>query len=224
MSPPDFKVGLLFSECSLTAASEITQANATHLAITEVNSGVYAFDTAVLRDALGRLSDGNAQGELYLTDAIAVVDADGGRAGSLEITDAWLVTGVNDRVQLAAMRAELNRRLLQRWMLAGVTVVDPATTYVDALRTAIDQATDGFVPDLVFISAGFDSLKGDPLGGFTLELEHISLLTTHLVDQAKSWCGGRLVSALEGGYDPERLAQASVTHMRALAEIATLAP
>ena len=99
-----------------------------------------------------------------------------------------------------------------------------ATTYVDALRHAIDSATEGFVPDLVFISSGFDSLKGDPLGGFTLELEHIQLLTTDLVERAKSWCGGRVVSALEGGYAPERLAQASVTHMRALAEIATLAP
>jgi acetoin utilization deacetylase AcuC-like enzyme len=99
-----------------------------------------------------------------------------------------------------------------------------ATVYVDALRTAIDSATEGFVPDLVFISAGFDSLKGDPLGGFTLELEHIDLLTRDLVDRAKTWCGGRVVSALEGGYAPERLAQASVVHMRALAEIATLAP
>jgi acetoin utilization deacetylase AcuC-like enzyme len=99
-----------------------------------------------------------------------------------------------------------------------------ATAYVDALRHAIDGATEGFVPDLVLISAGFDSLKGDPLGGFTLELDHIQLLTTELVERAKHWCGGRVVSALEGGYAPERLAQASVTHMRALAEIATLAP
>ena len=99
-----------------------------------------------------------------------------------------------------------------------------ATAYVDALRHAIDSATEGFVPDLVLISAGFDSLKGDPLGGFTLEHEHIHFLTTELVERAKHWCGGRVVSALEGGYAPERLAQASVTHMRALAEIATLAP
>ncbi len=116
----------------LTGIVEHADASPEQLRITEVNSGVYAFDTGVLRDALGRLSDGNAQGELYLTDAIAVVDGDGGRAGTLEITDTWLVTGVNDRVQLAAMRAELNRRLLERWMLAGVTVVDPATTWVDA--------------------------------------------------------------------------------------------
>lgn len=93
--------------------------------------------------------------------------------------------------------------------------------YVDALRGAMDAATTGFVPDLVLISAGFDSLKGDPLGGFTLELEHFALLTRELVDRASGWCGGRVVSALEGGYAPDRVAQACVVHMRALAQLAT---
>jgi acetoin utilization deacetylase AcuC-like enzyme len=97
----------------------------------------------------------------------------------------------------------------------------PAETYVGALLGAVDQATNGFTPDLVLISAGFDSLKGDPLGGFTLEPDDIVRLTRELVDRAKSWCGGRVVSALEGGYAPERLAQGCVSHMRALAEIAT---
>ena len=97
----------------------------------------------------------------------------------------------------------------------------PAETYVDALLGTVDLATKGFTPDLVLISAGFDSLKGDPLGGFTLEPEHIVRLTRELVDRAKGWCHGRVVSALEGGYAPERLAHASVSHMRALAEIAT---
>ena len=97
----------------------------------------------------------------------------------------------------------------------------PPQEYVDALLHAVDDATRGFVPDLVLISAGFDSLKGDPLGGFTLEVEHVFRLTTELVSRAKGWCGGRVVSALEGGYAPERLAQASVAHMRGLAEIAT---
>ena len=95
--------------------------------------------------------------------------------------------------------------------------------YMDALRGAMDAATTGFVPDLVLISAGFDSLKGDPLGGFTLELEHFDLLTRDLVDRASAWCGGRVVSALEGGYAPDRVAQACVVHMRALAQLATFA-
>ena len=88
--------------------------------------------------------------------------------------------------------------------------------YVDALRSAIDAATAGFVPDLVMISAGFDSLRGDPLGAFTLEYEHIEHLTRHLVECADAWCAGRIVSSLEGGYDPERLAVACVRHLRAL--------
>ncbi len=88
--------------------------------------------------------------------------------------------------------------------------------YVDAFEGAIDDATADFVPDVVFISAGFDSLAGDPLGGFTLELDHVQQLTRFVVERAERWCDGRVVSALEGGYAPERLAAACVMHMRAL--------
>jgi acetoin utilization deacetylase AcuC-like enzyme len=93
----------------------------------------------------------------------------------------------------------------------------PREEYVRAFEGAIDAATRGFVPDLILISAGFDSLAGDPLGGFTLEVEDFESLTHSLVARANSWCGGRLVSALEGGYAPDRLAQASVRHLAALA-------
>ncbi len=89
--------------------------------------------------------------------------------------------------------------------------------YVDALERGIDSATSGFVPDLILISAGFDSMYGDKLGGFTLQLEHFDALTRSLVSRAESWCGGRLVSALEGGYVPDRLGEACVSHLRALA-------
>jgi acetoin utilization deacetylase AcuC-like enzyme len=88
--------------------------------------------------------------------------------------------------------------------------------YVDAFEGAIEEATADFVPDVVLISAGFDSLAGDPLGGFTLELEHVQALTRFVVERAERWCDGRVVSALEGGYAPERLAAACVIHMRAL--------
>ena len=97
----------------------------------------------------------------------------------------------------------------------------PAPQYRDALLRAVDAATKGFTPDLVLISAGFDSLKGDPLGGFTLEQKDFVHLTNELVSRAKQWCGGRVVSALEGGYAPEPVARASVAHMRALAELAS---
>jgi acetoin utilization deacetylase AcuC-like enzyme len=88
--------------------------------------------------------------------------------------------------------------------------------YVEALVSAIDAATTGWTPDLVLISAGFDSLRGDPLGGFTLELEHIAGLTQAIVERATAWCEGRVVSALEGGYAPQRVGAASVAHLRAL--------
>jgi acetoin utilization deacetylase AcuC-like enzyme len=94
----------------------------------------------------------------------------------------------------------------------------PRRDYVSALESAIDAATTGFVPDLILISAGFDSLAGDPLGGFTLEIEDFVELTRSLVERANSWCGGRVVSALEGGYAPDRLAQAAVHHLAALAD------
>jgi acetoin utilization deacetylase AcuC-like enzyme len=89
--------------------------------------------------------------------------------------------------------------------------------YVDALERGIDAATDGFIPDLIMISAGFDSMFGDKIGGFTLELEHFDALTRSLVARAESWCGGRVVSALEGGYVPDRVGEACMTHLRALA-------
>ena len=97
-------------------------------------------------------------------------------------------------------------------MAAGL----PAATYRDTLLAAVDAATDAWRPDLVLISAGFDSLAGDPLGGFTLELDDVAALTRALVARAEGWCGGRVVSALEGGYAPERLAAAVVAHLDAL--------
>ncbi len=92
----------------------------------------------------------------------------------------------------------------------------PRDKYVAALERGIDAATNGFVPELILVSAGFDSLAGDPLGGFTLETEDFESLTRSLVARAESWCGGRLVSALEGGYAPDRLAEASLRHLAAL--------
>lgn len=99
--------------------------------IDEVNSGVYAFDAAVLRDALGKLSTDNSQGELYLTDVVHIArEADRVVRGH-RIDDAMKVAGVNDRVQLATMAAELNRRLCEDAMRGGATIVDPATTWID---------------------------------------------------------------------------------------------
>jgi acetoin utilization deacetylase AcuC-like enzyme len=88
--------------------------------------------------------------------------------------------------------------------------------YVSAFLGAVDTATVDWTPDLVLISAGYDSMAGDPLGGFTLELKDIERLTREMVARADSWCGGRLVAALEGGYVPDRLGQACVVTMEGL--------
>lgn len=117
---------------SVEAIVEQKDATPGQAAIREINSGVYAFDAAVLTDALGRLSTDNAQGEQYLTDVLSIARGDGHRVGTWTCDDRWLVEGVNDRVQLAALGAELNRRLAEQWMRAGVTMTDPSTVWLDA--------------------------------------------------------------------------------------------
>ena len=100
-------------------------------AIDEVNAGVYAFALAALRRALASIGTANDQGEKYLTDAAAAIREHGGTIDARLVSDPWLVAGVNDRAQLAAVAAELNRRIVRDWMLAGVTVQDPASTWID---------------------------------------------------------------------------------------------
>ncbi|MCR6493747.1 bifunctional UDP-N-acetylglucosamine diphosphorylase/glucosamine-1-phosphate N-acetyltransferase GlmU [Cellulomonas sp. P24] len=125
----------------VTAIVEEKDADEAQRAVREINSSVYVFDAAVLRGCLGRLDRDNAQGEVYLTDVLALARADGGRVRAVRVDDPVLVEGVNDRAQLAVLRAELNRRILRRWMLEGVTVVDPATTWVDVDVTLARDVT-----------------------------------------------------------------------------------
>ena len=114
---------------------EHKDADDTQLQIREINSGIYAFDARVLSAGLAGLTTDNAQGELYLTDVVAHARTSGGRVGAVETDDPWQTEGVNDRVQMAAMRRVLNQRVLERWMRGGVTVVDPASTWVDVTVT-----------------------------------------------------------------------------------------
>ncbi|KZS57644.1 bifunctional UDP-N-acetylglucosamine diphosphorylase/glucosamine-1-phosphate N-acetyltransferase GlmU [Mycobacterium ostraviense] len=113
------------------AIVEQTDATPSQREIREVNTGVYAFDIAALRSALSRLSSNNAQQELYLTDVIAILRRDGHTVSARHIDDSALVAGVNNRVQLAQLGSELNRRIVATHQLAGVTVIDPATTWID---------------------------------------------------------------------------------------------
>jgi bifunctional UDP-N-acetylglucosamine pyrophosphorylase/glucosamine-1-phosphate N-acetyltransferase len=113
------------------AIVEHADATPSQRGIREVNAGVYAFDTAALRSALNRLSSDNAQQELYLTDVIAILRGDGQSIHASHVDDSALVAGVNNRVQLAQLGAELNRRIVAAHQMAGVTVVDPASTWID---------------------------------------------------------------------------------------------
>lgn len=111
----------------------VEEADATNeqRAITEINSGVYAFESGLLADSVKRLPTNNAKGEEYLTDVVAVLRTEGHRVATMTIPDADEVHGVNDRVQLAHARRILNARILEGWMRAGATIVDPLTTLID---------------------------------------------------------------------------------------------
>ena len=115
----------------IVAIVEETDATPQQRAIREINAGVYAFDIAALRSALNRLSSKNAQQEQYLTDVVAIVRADGQVVHARHVDDAALVAGVNDRVQLSEIGKELNRRVVAAHQRDGVTVIDPATTWID---------------------------------------------------------------------------------------------
>jgi bifunctional UDP-N-acetylglucosamine pyrophosphorylase / glucosamine-1-phosphate N-acetyltransferase len=127
------------AEGTVTGIVEHRDADDTQREITEINSGIYVFDVAALRSALTELVPANDQGELYLTDVLSVVRDAGKPIGAYFIDDVWQTEGVNDRIQLSQMNAELNRRILERWMREGVTVVDPATTWVHG---SVDIAPD----------------------------------------------------------------------------------
>ncbi len=109
-------------------------------AIREVNAGVYVGEAAALRRALGSLGEDNDQGEQYLTDVLGLLVAEGAPVAGVPAEDPVDVLGCNDRRELAARRRTLNDRVLDDLMRAGVTVVDPATTWVDVTVTVAADA------------------------------------------------------------------------------------
>jgi bifunctional UDP-N-acetylglucosamine pyrophosphorylase / glucosamine-1-phosphate N-acetyltransferase len=119
---------------SVKAIVEAVDASEEELAIHEVNSSIYAFDSAQLWPALDRLDPANAQGELYLTDAVRLLVDDGARVVADE-TEPEEVAGVNTRVELAEAAAALRDRINEEHMLAGVTIVDPITTWIEPTVT-----------------------------------------------------------------------------------------
>ncbi|PTM97901.1 UDP-N-acetylglucosamine pyrophosphorylase /glucosamine-1-phosphate N-acetyltransferase [Streptomyces sp. VMFN-G11Ma] len=120
---------------AVTEIVEHKDATEAQRAIREINSGVFAFDGQLLADALKKIRTDNSQGEEYLTDVLGILREAGHRVGASVAGDHREIAGINNRVQLSEARRILNDRLLTAAMLAGVTVVDPATTWVDVTVT-----------------------------------------------------------------------------------------
>jgi bifunctional UDP-N-acetylglucosamine pyrophosphorylase/glucosamine-1-phosphate N-acetyltransferase len=120
---------------------EQRDAKPAQLEIEEVNAGVYVFDAKSLREALAKVGTHNAQGEKYLTDVAALLIHENQKVEAVAIEDHWLVAGINDRVQLSEVAAELNFRICEAWQRAGVTIQDPATTWVDITVQIGEDAT-----------------------------------------------------------------------------------
>ncbi|MAY95254.1 MAG: UDP-N-acetylglucosamine diphosphorylase/glucosamine-1-phosphate N-acetyltransferase [Nocardioides sp.] len=113
------------------AIIEHKDASPEQLELTEINSGIMAFEAGFLLDALPGLGNDNAQGEYYLTDLVGLAREAGLMVGAHLLDDVVQTEGVNDRTQLASLGRLLNDRVVERWMREGVTVVDPATTWID---------------------------------------------------------------------------------------------
>ncbi len=115
----------------VTGIVEEADATPEQRALTEISSGMFAFDGELLADAVKRIPPARATGEEYLTEVPAILRADGHLVGSAFCVDFDEIQGVNDQAQLARARRVLNERLLAHWMAAGVTIVDPASTWID---------------------------------------------------------------------------------------------
>jgi bifunctional UDP-N-acetylglucosamine pyrophosphorylase / glucosamine-1-phosphate N-acetyltransferase len=124
----------------LTEIVEQRDATPAQQRIDEINSGCYAFNGALLADAVKRVATDNAQGQEYLTDVVKILRADGHPVGALVADDPTEIAGINDRIQLADARRTLNQRILEDWMRSGVTVIDPSSTWVDVTVTAGQDA------------------------------------------------------------------------------------
>lgn len=116
---------------SVARIVEHKDADPATLDIDEINSGMYAFEAESLAASLDRLTTDNAQGEEYLTDVISLLRGDGRTVAASVCADPTEILGVNDRVQLAEAASIMRDRINEQWMRAGVTMVDPATVWLD---------------------------------------------------------------------------------------------
>lgn len=130
--PPDSNFGRIVRRGDrVERIVEVRDATPQERAITETNAGIYAIDEAKAREVVTQLRNENAQREYYLTDAVELLARGGARVTPVPCRDQGALIGVNDRVELAQARAAMNARLCAAHMRAGVTIVDPATTYLE---------------------------------------------------------------------------------------------
>lgn len=119
------------SDGALDRIVEHKDASDDEKAVTEINSGTYVVNADALRRSLTHVTTDNAQAEKYLTDVIGVLRGEGATVAAIPVAEAWLVGGVNDRVQLQEAAARLNALIVRGWQRAGVTIHDPATTWIE---------------------------------------------------------------------------------------------
>jgi bifunctional UDP-N-acetylglucosamine pyrophosphorylase/glucosamine-1-phosphate N-acetyltransferase len=124
---------------------EHRDASETELSITEVNSGVYAFDAKLLRESIAKLTTDNSQGEQYLTDVLSILRSEGHEVAAIATLEENIL-GVNDRRQLAQAGTILRNRINNEWMLAGVTMVDPNSVWID--RTVVLESDVTILPNV----------------------------------------------------------------------------
>jgi bifunctional UDP-N-acetylglucosamine pyrophosphorylase/glucosamine-1-phosphate N-acetyltransferase len=134
------------------------------LAIREVNAGTYAFDAAALADAVGQIGNDNAQGEYYLGDVLPLMREAGGTIAAFQSPDPGVNLGVNDRVDLARAAEEARRRILEGHMRAGVTILDPSSTWIDA---AVEIAPDVTIAPGTSLRGATSVGSGSQLGPMT---------------------------------------------------------
>lgn len=121
---------IIRSRGELVGIAEQKDATEDQREIREVNAGVYVFAANALRTALAKVTTKNAAGEKYLTDVVGLL-INQGSVQAFQIVDAWLVAGINDRIQLGEVASELNARIVRAWQLAGVSIDEPASTWID---------------------------------------------------------------------------------------------
>jgi bifunctional UDP-N-acetylglucosamine pyrophosphorylase / glucosamine-1-phosphate N-acetyltransferase len=152
------------------------------LEIREVNTGVYAFHGGALKDALQRLDTDNAQGELYLPDVLPVLRADGRTVAAHPVTDPGLTLGINDRAELAEVRAIAQKRINTEHMRAGVTIVDPASTSIDA---GVTIGPDTTIEPYTQLKGSTQIGGGTTIGAMSTLIDtrvgdHVTILHSHL--------------------------------------------